>query len=356
MQTLTQSTSSVPLVRSLYIFPHIELMRRAGTPVDRELRKARLPTLIEELPEAYVSTDLVFRFLSSCVDSEGNEDIGFDAGWQLGFEDLGPDMYYGLQVSSTLKTGLETFSRLVCIEDSEIRCTPLYGADISRIYITQYVPPGRDSRIAEWQNLKAIIEVIRRYTGTGWLPAEIGLQSAAPLSFAVRRRLDPVKIKTGQPTSYVELPSNLLAKRLLRAGDCFRRNSAPASSMGQSTAVFAGQDDMIARLNVALTPYLAGGYPTIDLAAEIAGTSVRNLQRRLDRMQTSYSKVIDALRIERALSLLQETDLKILDIALMLGYRDPSNFARAIRRITGSSPRDLRRHAVIDGYPGTGTK
>jgi len=34
--------------------------------------------------------------------------------------------------------------------------------------------------------------------------------------------------------------------------------------------------------------------------------------------------------------------LKSLDIAQAAGYRDPSNFARAFRRIAGVSPREYR--------------
>ena len=109
-------------------------------------------------------------------------------------------------------------------------------------------------------------------------------------------------------------------------------------------------------MRAVLTPYLSAGYPKIGLAAEIVGTSVRDLQRRLDRIQTTYSKMVDTLRIERALRLLQETDLKILDIALILGYQDASNFARAIRRMTGASPRDLRRSVTIGDLSRTGTK
>jgi AraC-like DNA-binding protein len=44
---------------------------------------------------------------------------------------------------------------------------------------------------------------------------------------------------------------------------------------------------------------------------------------------------------ETAIDLMQDTD-----IATLLGYSDPSHFARAIRRMAGVSPREFRQQAV----------
>jgi AraC-like DNA-binding protein len=101
---------------------------------------------------------------------------------------------------------------------------------------------------------------------------------------------------------------------------------------------------------MALAPYLASSYPAIDLAAEIAGTSVRSLQRQLSQMRTSYTELVERLRFDQAIRLLRDSDLKILDIALELGYSDASNFARAFRRISGTSPRELRRQLQAETY------
>lgn len=347
---------SIALVRAEYVLPFIDVLRRTGMPVDRELRKCRLPTLIEELPDTYLSTDLVFRFLAHCAEPEGTDDLGFEAGWGLTFETLGGDLKEVLLAAPTLKTAIESFARLVSIEDSEFRCELSTSDKISRVYVRQYVPPGEDSRLAEWQNLKVIIEVIRGYAGPGWLPPAIGFSSATPVSGRARYRLGQINLATAQRTAYVQFPSRLLGQRMTRHLGPHSGSLRGRWALERRQHSYPGRDDLATRLRAVLTPYLPAGYPGIELAAEIAGTSVRNLQRRLDRMQTTYSKMIDTLRIEHALYLLQETDLKILDIALMLGYQDASNFARAIRRMTGASPRDLRRAVTIGEPSRTGTK
>ena len=47
-------------------------------------------------------------------------------------------------------------------------------------------------------------------------------------------------------------------------------------------------------------------------------------------------------RLVKAQSLLHDTGLRLLDIALMLGYSEPATFSRAFRRWTGVSPREYR--------------
>ena len=356
MATNRMASPTIALVRAEYVFPFIDLFRYMGMPVDRALTRARLPALIEESPRTYLSTDLVYRFLAYCSKSQGIDDLGFEAGWGLTFEQFGSDLKNALLSAPTLKAGIESFARLVALEDSEFRCELLSGDRISRVHVRQYVPPGQDSRIAEWQNLKAIIEVIRSYAGPDWLPPAIGFTSATALSKRARHRLDQIRIITGQQTAFVQFPSRLLAQRKKREHGLCSCPLEDRFSAEQLHRSFPDYDDLATRLRAVLAPYLSAGYPNIGLAAEIAGTSVRDLQRRLDRMQTTYSRMIDTLRIERALYLLQETDLKILDIALMLGYQDASNFARAIRRMTGASPRDLRRFVTIGDPSRTGTK
>jgi len=49
------------------------------------------------------------------------------------------------------------------------------------------------------------------------------------------------------------------------------------------------------------------------------------------------------LRMEEARRLLRETKMSVVDVALEVGYSNPSHFARLFRRETGLSPSDYRR-------------
>jgi len=56
----------------------------------------------------------------------------------------------------------------------------------------------------------------------------------------------------------------------------------------------------------------------------------------------SFSGVLNELRRSLAKRYLQERELKLAEIAWLLGYREFSAFSHACKRWTGSSPRELR--------------
>ena len=54
------------------------------------------------------------------------------------------------------------------------------------------------------------------------------------------------------------------------------------------------------------------------------------------------SAVIEKLRIEKSCDLIKNTDMKIADIAEMVGYTSDKSFRRAFKKIIGVSPVEYR--------------
>lgn len=80
-------------------------------------------------------------------------------------------------------------------------------------------------------------------------------------------------------------------------------------------------------------------------APEIArklGISERTLRRRLADKGLTFQALLDNLRKERALELLNTSILSIEAIGRLVGYDDPHNFRRAFKRWTGVKPTDVR--------------
>jgi AraC-like DNA-binding protein len=94
---------------------------------------------------------------------------------------------------------------------------------------------------------------------------------------------------------------------------------------------------------LALRAYVPETQPQVALAAEIAGTSVRTLQRRLTPFGMSYSRLVQQMRFEAATELLAKPDIRMLDVAHAVGYEDQAHFTRAFRRFAGVSPTEYRR-------------
>ena len=82
--------------------------------------------------------------------------------------------------------------------------------------------------------------------------------------------------------------------------------------------------------------------PGLSDVAKAMGVSPRSLQRRLMEQGTTFSRILDRSKRQRAMQLLVKEDLSMSEIALMLGYSDASNFGRAVRKWTGQSPKQWR--------------
>ena len=81
----------------------------------------------------------------------------------------------------------------------------------------------------------------------------------------------------------------------------------------------------------------------LDEIAEITYMSKTYLST-LFKKETGYSisEYINGIRVERAMTLLIDSDIQIVDIARMCGFEDQSYFTKVFRKITGSTPKKYR--------------
>ncbi len=76
--------------------------------------------------------------------------------------------------------------------------------------------------------------------------------------------------------------------------------------------------------------------------------SKRQLGRiMLDKTGQSTKKIIMEYRHKRAKQLLADTSLSSKEIGLMLGFNDPSNFAKTFKEIEGCTPEYYRKHYTL---------
>jgi AraC-like DNA-binding protein len=68
------------------------------------------------------------------------------------------------------------------------------------------------------------------------------------------------------------------------------------------------------------------------------GMSQRSLARQLQREGHTFSGLLDDVRRQRALHLVEQSRLPSNDIARLLGYRSTAAFCRAFARWQGASP------------------
>jgi len=337
--------ASIPLVRLNQVLPVSSFLSRIGAPVERWLREAGLPVQALGDPDIMASAHLIYEFVDRAARKEGIEDLGWQVGISTRMGDLG-------ELGAAFGEG----SPAACLRDAlelafaharhESRRIHLWiqrrDEQVRLCYSGSVGPEGTGFDQVEQHMVGLLVAMVRQAAGPTWVPTEIHLRARGTSPLERVDCLADVRIRGGAPITAVQLPLASLCLPL-RPGARARRLlvcSLPATGAAPASGIPAEFCESIA---VALRPYLSERAPSIELAARLANTSVRSLQRSLAERGLSFSRLVEQLRLSTATELLSDPRLKLVDIAGELGYSDAAHFTRAFRRWTGSAPGAYRR-------------
>jgi AraC-like DNA-binding protein len=333
--------TALPLHRVATAIPFIDYLHQSGAPVARELRRARLPVLAMDDPDAFIPSRNYWTFIANVARRNGMEDLGFRVGLQAGANAADPGLARRLARLPTLHQALDRFCNLASTEISQVALW-LEAADKTthRLhYRTSYDSEHPAYEQFQWYGLMATIAAIRLFSGTHWQPRQIGLATGRTPGKTIRAHFPNTRFHPGQAHCYIALGNRLLGKPP-------RLDEDTLLSLPRYARI-RPPGDFIGALKLALRSYLRDGAPPVELAADIAGLSPRTLQRRLADNGLTYRDLLAEVRHETAINLMQDTEHSIGDIAGLLGYTDPSHFARAFRRMAGVSPREYCQKSQV---------
>ena len=140
------------------------------------------------------------------------------------------------------------------------------------------------------------------------------------------------RIRFGCPVNRLVFAASLLDQPL-KSADTVATQLAIAQCERELASTTDGE--LAARIRAALDTDVS---TTLPVVAKKLKLSTRTLKRRLADQHTSFSKLRDDLRRQRALLLVDNRALSIGEIATRLGYTELPNFTRAFRKWTGVTP------------------
>jgi AraC-like DNA-binding protein len=301
-----------------------------------------MPTLAIDDPDYYISSVAFWAFVEKMAAKEGIENLGYLVGRQAGANAVAPGYSKVLARSPSLYHGLTQTCRAVAAEISRTIMTVsrLDSNTTGFCHKTSFGINHPNHHQMEWFAIMVLIDIIREFTGASWFPKKIGLMSYHAPAFVVREYMPDCQFLNGQACGYVCIDTPLLSLPPLS-----KNTNRIVTSEAQVLTSSFGEPavDFVDSLKQVLPAYLREGAPPIALAAEIANTSVRSLQRELSKDKLTYLGLLAQIRFEMASRLLKDKNTQVQEIAYKLGYNDASHFARAFRRIAGISPSEYRR-------------
>jgi len=100
--------------------------------------------------------------------------------------------------------------------------------------------------------------------------------------------------------------------------------------------------DLVHSLREYVVQRLAKGATPFDDVARHFHMSSKTLERRLSERGTGYRELLDGIRCDLAKHYLTDTDLRLQQIAYLLGYSEAAPLVRAFKRWTDSTPMQYR--------------
>ncbi len=184
--------------------------------------------------------------------------------------------------------------------------------------------------------LAFVINLMRRLDPDAVNPVRVEFRHACPAPGAdPYEQVFGVVPRFGQEETALVWPLAAMTRRLL--GDC----PELAQSNDKLAAEYIARldrKDVVARARAILISLMPSGRCNKLEVARALHMSPATLQSRLAKRGTSFSSLLDSTRLEVAVSCLSQRALSITEVAYRLGFADTSNFTRAFKRWTGTSP------------------
>jgi AraC-like DNA-binding protein len=172
-------------------------------------------------------------------------------------------------------------------------------------------------------------------------PSEYHFTHRRPADITSYQRIFGSKLHFGADENYMIFPVESLQRPLTSANPELSR--LLESHAEELLARHASADELIPRVRELMADELKRGRTQASELAQRLGMSARTLRRHLQANDTSHQALLADLRRERAESLLAEHDVSIEEVAMMLGFSEPSTFHRAFKRWTDRTPLEFRR-------------
>lgn len=168
-------------------------------------------------------------------------------------------------------------------------------------------------------------------------------------------------LKFGKPITRVLMPDTIADKQLSTANEMTKRSvlSVCDAELSQTEidfitsvtqAMVVSEEGVSGPFNLEqLTSPLA--FRTLEETAQVLCMSARTLHRNLQEQGTSYSRLLQALKMERAKKLLLVQKKSIKEVALLLGYTEVTNFSSAFNKFYGERPKAFRQKYLAGAQP-----
>ena len=338
---VAEHTPSGGVVYARALKGFMDLAAALGADPERVARNAGLDIGLLTVPDALLPVATFYRLQEQFVQQTGNPDFGLLSG-RVTYMESAQLFLYLASASQTLRDWMNMLPSVAS----------LLG-DIGTIKVARH----RDHFALEWHPLQPPDPV--RCVVTDSLLSATALEMDGYCLLPVRPRrvdftyprpanLDVLRATFGAPLYFDQAVSALHYDWKLLDNPQLHVTARFYDAVVEEFSAFfsedaSGSDPFSLGLHKSIRRQLPAGSCSIHSIASDMNVSRRTLQRRLKDRDTNFQQLLQGVKSNLARKYLEDKSLSIIEIAMLLGYGDPSSFSAAFKSWTGATPTEYRR-------------
>jgi AraC-like DNA-binding protein len=336
-----ETTNGGGIVYARALKGFMDLAAALGANPERIARNAGLDIGLLRVPDALLPVATYYRLHEQILAQTGNMDFGLLSG-RVSYMENAHLFLYLASASQTLRDWLNMLPSV----------SSLLG-DVGSIRIARH----RDHFALEWHPVQTP-DPVRCVVTDGLLsatalemdgycllpvrPQRVDFTYPRPNDLTVLQDTFRVPLYFDQPVSALYYDWKLLDNPQLHVSTRFHDDAVEEFSAYFSDNASAA-DPFSLNLHTAIRRQLPAGSCSIDSIASDLNVSRRTLQRRLKERGNNFQQLLQRVKSDLAEKYLEDKSLSIIEIALLLGYGDPSSFSAAFKSWKGITPSEYRR-------------
>jgi len=303
------------------------------------LAEAGVDPRLFDNPNNRISYSARGQLVAYCAERTACPHFGLLVGQRSGLDSLG---FVGLlaKYSTDVRSAVQSLVRFLHLH---VRGAGTFLTEESGLAVFEYQiyharSPGNE-QVGDGA-VAVSFNILRELCGSDWKPVEIRFAHRRPADATPYQKFFKAQLRFDTEQYAVVFEGDWLDRELPDISPELRR-----LLQAEVKKLDLQQGDRFSdQLRNLLRAAIVTGHSSADQIAELFSMHRRTLSRHLSASNTSLKQLKDEIRFEIALQLLEDSDMDIVEIALVLGYSNASAFTRAFRRWSATTPAKWREY------------
>ncbi|WP_152557101.1 helix-turn-helix domain-containing protein [Photobacterium sanctipauli] len=316
--TKSHGINALPLSRAVLGLPFLNFLDDSGIDPARVLTVFEVDKQVISNPNIYVPSHMIGQMVDMVATMTNQQDISYFASEYQCCAPVHPSLAKQLEQNDNIGGLLSALLSHQKLQGSHFKLWAESNQHELRIYHRSAL--HKNSRGFDYANdytTFLLLSVLRKHLGESWKPDYLVMENVSAPYNKVVAQTKYRKVITGQKSNYIPINYTI--------------NDVSFHLTAEN------EQHAIDRLKSVIDIFWQEESFSLDFVAHLFGVSERTLQRLFLEQGSSFRHYLNEKKINKSMELLR-SGMNVSDVAFKLGYSDPSNFTRAMKKQINMSP------------------